>query len=399
MQILRASKLFTSQRELSDAWLVLSEGVVTGVGSGRIPAEYEAAPVTDLGDAILAPGYVDIHCHGGGGVSFGAVGEQGLIDAATILATHLRAGTTTMIASLVTNPIGQLADAVRTLGPLVADGTIAGVHLEGPWLSHAHKGAHDPQLLALPTPEDIAQIFDAAPGTVKMVTIAPELDGGMAAIADFVARGAIAAVGHSNVDYDLAGQAIDAGATNVTHLFNGMSPIHHREPGPIIKFLEDDRIMVELIADGVHSHPAMVAHAAKAAGEDRVILVTDAMAAACMSDGDYLLGALTVEVRSGVARLQSQGSELGSIAGSTLTMERAVQFCVQEAGLSLRAALAAATRVPAAALGRTDIGHLEPGATADLVVLNPDLTVARVYQRGHLTVDKLPENLAERPAR
>lgn len=385
-QILRAAKLFTSRREFSDAWVAISAGTIADVGSGAVLAPYASAPVTDLGDAILAPGYVDIHCHGGGGASFGGVGEQGLADAATIIAIHLRTGTTTMLASLVTNPIAQLAASVQSLAPLVADGTLAGVHLEGPWLSQAHKGAHDSQLLVAPRPQDIAQIFDAAPGTVKMVTIAPELEGGMAAVADVVSRGAVAAVGHTDADYDLAGKAIDAGATNVTHLFNGMSAIHHRAPGPIIKFLEDERVNVEIIADGVHSHPAMVAHAARAAGTDRVILVTDAMAATGMADGDYLLGALTVEVRGGVARLQTDGSEQGAIAGSTLTMERAVQFCVQEAGMELGAALAAATRVPAAALGRTDIGHLEPGATANLVVLNPDLSVAKVYRHGELVV-------------
>ncbi len=382
-QILRAARLFTGSELLGNAWLEIADGRIAAVGTGPAPD----GPVTDLGDVLLAPGYVDIHCHGGGGAAYGAPGEQGIADARTILATHLRTGTTTMVASLVTGKIDQLAQSVRTLGPLVADDTLAGVHLEGPWLAHSHKGAHEESLLVAPTPADIAEVFDAYPGTVKMVTIAPELEGGLAAIKDFADRGAIAAVGHTGADYDMAGTAIDAGATNVTHLFNGMSPIHHRNPGPVIKFLEDERITIELIADGVHSHPAMLAHAARCAGPDRVLLVTDAMAATGMSDGEYLLGSLTVVVEGAVARLKSDGPELGSIAGSTLTMERAVQFSVQEAGLDLAAALRAATAVPALALGRTDIGHLAAGAKANLVVLDGDLAVTRVYQDGDLVVD------------
>ena len=358
--------------------------VITDVGTGDHDQSIAEASVTDLGDVTLAPGYVDIHCHGGGGAAFGSPGQAGVDDVHTILKTHLATGTTTMVGSLVTGAIDELAQSVKTLGPLVADGTLAGVHLEGPWLSIKHKGAHEPTLLVAPTPEDIAEIFDAAPGTVKMVTIAPKLDGGLEAVANFVARGAIAAVGHSDADYEMAGKAIDAGSANVTHLFNAMNPIHHRIPGPIVKFLEDDRIMVELIADGVHSHPAIVAHAAAAAGSDRVIFVTDAMAATGMSDGDYMLGSLEVEVVDGVARLKSNGS----IAGSTLTMQRAVQFAVQEAGMDLVAALKAATVVPARALGRDDIGVLSPGASANLVALAPDLRVVRVYQNGQLVVEK-----------
>lgn len=375
--ILRADRLFTGTELLEDSWVELAGNTIARVESGAAPDG-----AVDLGDVTLAPGYVDIHCHGGGGQAFGAAGQAGVEAAHTILDTHRRTGTTTMVGSFVTGDIDELAQGVAALGPLVADGTLAGVHLEGPWLSVAHKGAHNPDLLVAPTPQDIAQIFDAFPGTVKMVTIAPELDGGLAAVKDFVTRGAIAAVGHTDADYDMAGLAIDAGADNVTHLFNAMNSIHHRIPGPIIKFLEDDRITVELIADGVHSHPAIVAHAAQAVGSDRMILVTDAMAATGMSDGDYMLGSLEVEVVAGVARLKSNGS----IAGSTLTMQRAVQFCVQEAGLDLAAALKAATVVPARALGRTDIGVLDQGATANLVVLNPDLTVEQVYQEGVLAV-------------
>lgn len=381
--VVRTPKLFTGSAFIEDAWMVITENLIAEVGTGETPSQYADLPVTETRGTVV-PGYVDIHCHGGGGGSFGGTGDAALAAARTALATHLHHGTTTMIASLVTGKIQVLADSVKTLGPLVDNGEIAGIHLEGPWLSLAHKGAHEPSLLVAPTPNDIATIFDAYPGAVRMVTIAPELEGGMEAIADFTARGAIAAIGHTDATYTEAAAAIDAGVTNVTHLFNAMNSIHHRTPGPIVKLLEDQRVTVELICDGVHLHPAIIDHAASAAGAGRVVLVTDSMDATDMSDGDYLLGNLEVTVDAGVARLKSNGS----IAGSTLTMERAVQFCVQEAGLSLEIALEAATATPARLLGRADIGHLRQGAQANYVVLNDDLSVAQVFKGGTLAVQR-----------
>ena len=383
--VLRADTLYTGSRILTDAWVAINNGLVAAVGSGELPPEYADAPTLNPPTpTTIVPGYVDIHCHGGGGAGFGGTGPQAVEAARTALRTHLNHGTTTMVASLVTGAISDMAASVKTLGPLVAAGELAGIHLEGPWLSLAHKGAHAPELLRAPTPADIAQIFDESPGSVRMVTIAPELEGGLDAVRDFVSRGAIAAVGHTDVDFDGALDAINAGATNVTHLFNAMNPIHHRVPGPIVKFLEDPRITVELISDGVHLHPAVLRHAATVAGRGRVIFVTDSMDATDMADGDYLLGSLEVQVTDGVARLRSNGA----IAGSTLTMERAVQYAVTVAGLDFEDALAAATTTPAAALGRTDIGYLEPGARADLLVLDPEYNVRRVVRGGEVVVEK-----------
>lgn len=381
--VLRAPTVFTGSRVLIDGWVAVQDGTVVESGSGELPPAFAQAEITEVA-GMIAPGYVDIHCHGGGGGAFGGVGEQAIAAARTALATHRAHGTTTMVASLVTGLIDDVAGSVGTLGTLYDSGEIAGIHLEGPWLSVAHKGAHNPEQLVAPTARDIATIFDAHHGAVKMVTIAPELEGGLDAVRDFVERGAIAAIGHTDASYDQAAAAIDAGVTNVTHLFNAMNPIHHRIPGPIVKLLEDSRVTVELICDGVHLHPAIIAHAVKAAGAGRFILVTDAMDATDMSDGSYMLGSLAVTVKDGVARL-TQG---GAIAGSTLTMERAVQYTVHEAGVPLEVALEAATRTPAKAIGRTDIGHLDAGARADLVVLNSDLSVAQVYQGGDLVVTR-----------
>lgn len=381
--VLRAPTVYTGSRVLIDGWLAISDGVVVESGEGELPSAFSQAPITEI-SGMLAPGYVDIHCHGGGGGAFGGSGEQAVSAARTALATHLRHGTTSMVASLVTGLIDDVAESVRTLGELYDSGEIAGVHLEGPWLSVAHKGAHNPEQLVAPTARDIATIFDAHQGAVKMVTIAPELEGGLDAVKNFVERGAIAAIGHTDASYEEAAVAIDAGVSNVTHLFNAMNSIHHRIPGPIVKLLEDSRVTVELICDGVHLHPAIIAHAVNSAGPGRFILVTDAMDATDMSDGSYMLGSLAVTVKDGVARL----TEGGAIAGSTLTMERAVQFTVQEAGVPLEVALEAATKTPALALGRTDIGHLDAGARADLVVLNADLSVSQVYQGGQLVVTR-----------
>lgn len=383
MFAVRAPQLFTGSETLVDAWLIVDEGLIREVGTGPIPQQFVDAPLTAL-EGQVVPGYVDIHCHGGGGGAFGGTGEPALEAARTALATHLNHGTTTMVASLVTGDVNKMADSVRTLGPLVDSGEIAGIHLEGPWLSIKHKGAHEPTLLIAPTDADIATIFDAHPGSVKMVTIAPEVDGGMEAVQNFVARGAIAAIGHTDASYDQAAEAIDAGVTNVTHLFNAMNPIHHRVPGPIVKLLEDKRVTVELICDGVHLHPAIIKHAATAAGEGRVVLVTDSMDATDMADGDYMLGNLEVSVEAGVARLKSNGS----IAGSTLTMERAVQFSITVAGLEPEHMLAAATSTPARLLGRTDIGRLRQGAKADFLLLDEQYNIKQVYKSGELAVQR-----------
>jgi N-acetylglucosamine-6-phosphate deacetylase len=320
------------------------------------------------------PGFVDAHSHGGGGASYTSGDPD---EAATVLATHRAHGTTTMVASLVTDPLDRLEESVRALAPLVAAGELAGIHLEGPWLSGAHCGAHDPALLRAPTAADVTRVLDAGDGAVRMVTLAPELDGGLEAVRLLADRGVIAALGHSDATYAVARQALDAGASVATHLFNAMRGIHHREPGPVLALVEDPRACVELIADGVHLHPEVLRWAATSAPH-RFVLVTDAMGAAGAADGDYLLGPAAVEVRDGVARLASNGA----IAGSTLTMDRAVRYAVQVAGLPLDAAVEAATATPARLLGLNDVGAIEAGRRADLVHLDDHLAVVAVMRAG-----------------
>lgn len=370
--ILTAARVVTPARVLAPGWLLLDGDRIVGVGDGAPPR----TPDVDLGDATVVPGFVDLHVHGGGGASF----DSGTSDAADVVATtHLAHGTTSMAASLVTDTRERMVGAIRELALLVQDGRLAGVHLEGPWLSPQRSGAHQPGSLSSPDPASVDALLDAGDGAVRMVTLAPELPGGIDAVRRLVDAGVLAAIGHTDATYDEARAALDAGAGLGTHLFNAMRPLHHRDPGPVGALL-DSPVDVELVADGVHLHPAVL-RTVFAAKPGRCILVTDAMAAAGAPDGDYALGQLAVEVRDGVARLASADGD-GAIAGSTLTMDAAVRFAVRTAGLPLLDVVHAASTAPARAWGLADVGALEPGRRADLVVLDDGLGVVRVMRAG-----------------
>lgn len=313
-----------------------------------------------------------MHNHGGGGAAF-TVGSSD--EAQHVAAAHLRYGTTSLVASLVTDEVDALERHVRVLGELVTDGVLAGVHLEGPWLSPDFCGAHEPSLLRPPSLGDVDRLLTAGGDALRMVTLAPELDGAIDAVRRISEAGVVAAVGHSDATWEQAREAIDAGATVATHLFNQIRELHHRRPGPIAALLEDDRVWVELISDGVHVHPAML-RLARTSAPDRILLVTDAMGAAAAEDGDYHLGPIHVQVRDGVARTPT-----GAIAGSTLTMAGAVRHSVTS-GFTLEQAVDAAARAPAAALGLPDVGEVRSGARADLVLLDGDLRVTAVMRAG-----------------
>jgi N-acetylglucosamine-6-phosphate deacetylase len=367
--LLTADRVALPTGSVEPGWVETDGDRVTGAGGGTPPA-----PAGRHLPGTLVPGFVDAHSHGGGGAAFTS-GDPA--EAATVLATHRAHGTTTMVASLVTDTTERLEASVRALAPLVRAGELAGIHLEGPWLSHAHCGAHDPALLRAPDPAEVTRLLDAGDGAIVMVTLAPELEFGLEAVELLRHRGVIAALGHSDASYAVAREALDAGVGVATHLFNAMRPIHHREPGPVLALVEDPRAHVELIADGIHLHP-QVLHWAAMSAPHRFLLVTDAMGAAGAADGDYVLGPAAVQVREGVARLASNGA----IAGSTLTMDRAVRYAVATAGLPLDAVVEAATATPARLLGLTDVGAIEPGRRADLVHLDADLRVVAVMRRG-----------------
>ncbi|MEU5094099.1 N-acetylglucosamine-6-phosphate deacetylase [Streptomyces sp. NPDC020996] len=346
-----------------------------------LDAEAMDAETVDVTGHWLVPGFVDMHNHGGGGASF----TSGTVDDVLKgIHTHRLHGTTTLVASTVTGDMDFLVRRAGLLSELAEQGDIAGVHFEGPFISPCRKGAHSEELLRDPDPAEVRKLIDAARGRAKMVTLAAELPGGIDSVRLLAEHGVIAAIGHTDATYEQTVQAVRAGATVATHLFNAMPPLGHRAPGPIAALLEDERITVELIDDGTHLHPAALQLAFHHAGAARVAFITDAMDAAGFGDGRYMLGPLEVEVAGGVARLV----EGGSIAGSTLTLDRAFQRAVTVDGLPVQDVVAAVSANPARLLGVDDrVGSLEPGKDADLVLLDAEFALKGVMRRGEWVVD------------
>ncbi|MFF5725251.1 N-acetylglucosamine-6-phosphate deacetylase [[Kitasatospora] papulosa] len=371
---------------LAGARVVLPTGTVE---NGRVIVEgtriagstTEDARTVDLSGHWVVPGFVDIHNHGGGGASFATGTAE---DVLTGVRAHRAHGTTTVVASTVTGEMDFLARQAGLLSELVEQGELAGIHFEGPFISPCRKGAHSEELLRDPDPAEVRKLLDAARGSARMVTLATELPGGIESVRLLAEHGVIAAVGHTDATYEQTVEAIDAGATVATHLYNAMPAIGHRAPGPVTALLEDERITVELINDGTHLHPAALELAYHRAGSDRVALITDAMDAAGAGDGFYELGPLAVEVREGVARLV----EGGSIAGSTLTLDTAFRRAVTIDRIPVEDVVRSISANPARLLGLDHrVGSLDPGKDADLVVLDADFVLKGVMRRGEWIVE------------
>ncbi|WP_428342089.1 N-acetylglucosamine-6-phosphate deacetylase [Mycobacterium sp.] len=374
MPLIAAGTVVLEEGICRPGWVHTSGTAIAGCGAGAPPR----SPDLDLPDAVLVPGFVDIHVHGGGGASYLGGDDSEVLRAAGF---HRGYGTTTTLASLVTASPSDLLAAVHGLARATRDGVIAGIHLEGPWLSTAHCGAHDHTQMRDATPEEIDALLTAGDGAIRMVTLAPERPGSDDAITRLVDAGVVVAVGHTDATYEQTRHAIDLGATVGTHLFNAMRPLHHREPGPALALLEDPRVTVELIADGVHVHPAVVHTTIQAAGAGRVALVTDATAAAGAADGKYRLGSVPIDVIEGVARVQGTST----IAGSTATMDqlfRAAAGLGSDRDAALIAAVLLTSTTPARALGIDDAGDLRVGGDANLIVLEQDLRVQAVMTGG-----------------
>lgn len=372
--VIHSARLVDDGRVTDDAWVRAEDGVIVARGSGATwTAADEVVDAVALAGpgALLTPGFIDIHGHGGASASF----DDGVEAIRTARALHREHGTTRAVVSLVTAPLDDLARRVAEIADLMeTDADILGSHLEGPFLDPGHHGAHEPSLLRVPVADDVSRLLAAGRGTVRQVTIAPELPGGLDAIRSIVRAGAVAAVGHTDADAAMAAAAFDAGASILTHAFNAMPGIHHRAPGPVLAAAADRRVVLEGIADDVHLDPHVVRLLFDTA-PGRVALITDAMAAAGSADGHYDLGAVSVTVRDGVAR----ADDTGSIAGSTLTQDVALQRTVA-AGVPLVEAVRALTATPADAIGvRARMGDLALGSVADAVLLDAELRVARVW--------------------
>lgn len=367
-------------------------GRITGVhdaGPGGSPApQTTGRPVlyVDLGDRLLAPGFVDVHVHGAAGAEVnGSSADEVAESVAAIAAFHARHGTTALVATTVTDTVDRLAATVAGIARAVRSARhgaarVLGSHLEGPFIAPGRAGAQDPAHIRPPDRAELNRLLELGEGTVRLVTLAPELEGVEPLIADCLAAGAAVALGHSDADYDTASRAFAAGATHVTHLWNAMAPLHHRRPGLVGAALAHGSATVEVVCDLHHVHPAVVALVLKAA-PSRTVLVTDAMAATGAGPGRYALGAMSVDVVAGRATLVR---EPATLAGSVLTMEGAVRNAAGPVGHPLPAALAAASSVPASVLakGAGGIGHLSVGAPADMVVLEPTLAVAATLVGG-----------------
>lgn len=369
---LHVAHAVTPEGVIDDAVLTVEDGRIASVarGGGR-------------GRLWAVPGFVDTHCHGAVGVSFGDPDPEANRAA---IGFHRRHGTTTLFASTVTEPIAKLEAQLRVLRGLVHEGELAGIHLEGPFLAPERKGAHDAALLRDPDPESVERLLSAGGDALKMVTLAVERDHAEQATRRFVEAGVAVAFGHSDADECGVAESLEWGATVATHLFNAMRSIHHREPGPVPVLLVDERVMVELICDGVHLAPVVAAMAIETAGPGRVGLVTDAMSATGTGDGRYLLGELEVVVEDGTARLVTPDGAPGAIAGSTLTMDRAFQFVVQEAGVSIPEAALMASTTPARWHGLGEVGELSPGRWADVCLVDDDGALHAVLRRGEWVV-------------
>jgi len=361
---------------LADAVVAVEDGVIT-----RVEPTAGGAPPR----AVILPGLLDIHCHGGGGHSFASTDPAEALAAA---AYHASAGTTGVVASLMTAAPGDLLRQVRALAPLVAAGQLLGIHLEGPFLAPARRGAHAPELLRDPDPALVADLLEAAGSALAIVTLAPERAGATPVAAMLRAAGVVVAYGHTDAGYECMARALaDAGGTGlVTHLGNAMPPLHHRAAGPVAAALAAaaaDAASVELIADGVHVDAGFTRLVFAAAAPGRVVLVTDATAAAGMPDGDYALGPLRVTLSGGVARLAGpSGATGGAIAGGTSTLLRVVATA-RAAGVPLADAARAASAAPARVLGLSGArGAVAPGMVADLVVTDDDLRLRRVLRAG-----------------
>jgi N-acetylglucosamine-6-phosphate deacetylase len=372
MLALTASALLTPLEHLEQPLVLIDAEQIVEVTSRQSRELPRVARVVEFGDAVLAPGFVDIHNHGGAGHD---VMEADPAALPAIEALLLRHGVTGYLPTTVTAPLDRtlealqrLADAIETAeksGNASRRAKPLGIHIEGPFLSHVRRGVHPPDDLLPPTIETFDKLWQAARGHIRLMTIAPELDGALDLIKEAVRREVTVSIGHSDADFKTAFAAVDAGARHATHTFNAMRPFTHRDPGIIGEVLTDPRLMADIIADGVHTDPSVVKLFLQAKGPEGAVLITDSTAATGMPDGHYKMGAFEFEVIDGKCMAN------GVLAGSVLTLDRAVRNVMQFAGWDLQRATRLASLNPSRVVGLKNRGEIRAGSIADLIVMSP----------------------------
>jgi len=387
MIALTAALLYTPTQCFDRPVVFLEGELIVEVASQTARSIPPGAQIIDFGDTILAPGFVDIHIHGGAGHDVMSADREGLKALEQFLATH---GVTSYFPTTVTAPMDQTLSALDRLATAIENGERAadpgsrraqpvGIHLEGPFISHVRRGVHPPAYLLQPSLNLFDRFWQAARGRIRVMTIAPELEGAREVIAEATRRGVCVSLGHSDANLQTTRAAIAAGARHFTHGFNAMRPLDHREPGIIGEMLTDSRASADIIADGIHLDPIIVELFLKSKRSELAVLITDAIAATGMPDGHYRLGTLEVEVKDGRCMAH------GRLAGSVLTMDRALRNAMQFGHWDLQRALRAVSLNPARVVGLAHSGKLEPGCRADIAVLSPNGEIRTTVLRGDVS--------------
>lgn len=380
--MITAERLLTPHQAIHAPLVIVEDGRISALESRSAVSSPQGARL-DFPGLALAPGLIDLHIHGGAGHD---VMEPDSHAQEAFERQLLRHGVTAYLPTTVTAPLEKILSALDRLGGRISQGANAnrgaraiGIHLEGPFISHEKRGVHPPENLLQPSPAILDQFWEASQGTLRIITIAPEIAGACETIARGRSLGIIASLGHSNATLEEACHAISAGASHATHTFNAMRALDHRDPGLLGAILTNDAVTADIIADGIHVHPSMVSLFLKAKGAEHAILITDAISATGMPDGTYKLGGFDVEVKGGRCDYR------GKLAGSVLTLDRAVRNVMQFTGCSLQKAVTLVTANPAKVLGiSNERGLLAPGRRADMVVLTPEGEVVHTIVAGEM---------------
>ena len=365
--------VITPQETLREHNLILNNSQIEAIGIGDTSAD----SIIDAKGCYVVPGFIDVHVHGAAGYDTMDATAEAIQGMGAFYAKH---GVTSYYPTTMTMPAPDIQAALENVErcPQPTNGAQhLGVHVEGPYLNLKYKGAQPPGYFRNPSPAEYGQWLET--GVCKLITVAPEIEGGMQIVQELTALGVEFAIGHSAATYDEAVKAFDAGVRQVTHVFNGMVGLHHREPGALAAILTDDRVDAQLIADGIHVHPGMIRMLIRAKGAEHVMLITDAIQAAGLSDGDYSLGGQQVTVTEGIARIAS-----GALAGSTLTMDKAIRNMMSFTDLPLHKVIGMASTVPARSMRLPNKGKLVAGYDADVVLLNRDLDVMMTIVGGRV---------------